>query len=553
MSNIRDENIKRALARHNTVTNSRKNKIDPIIEDETAPDVITIDNGTAPGYNGLEFNSIGDGAIIVDLNLNIVSLNSSAKKITGWSETNLDGRHIEAFFKIIKKSTRQACRITIDHVANDINRLNNCLLVPRNSSGASLRVNASPIKNEIGEIKQILLVLKKEDSFKNFDISNYYKFKHDNFVTITRGLLHDLNNYFTPLLANLSMLKMDTSQDNENYARILQCEMSLIKAIDFMQKFSLISETSHLKKEIESIAEIVSSSVDLILSGTNIKFELNISESLKPVEVDKNKIILALYNILKIYRESLHDGGSLRISIENYENNNNEFLPLEEMDYIKISIEDLSNQVNFSDMEFRSDHSIDAAENTNALGLTLSFNIIKEHGGLFDYENLDENTKAFIYLPVYSEEVLFLEEKNEQLNEIVEAPAEISNEKKKNVLVMDDNKLVAGTLAEMLLSLGCSVHIVNNGEEALKAYSEACSGDRMFDIAFLDLTIPGGMGAKAIVKSLSAINSDVKFVVLSGSPNHPVMINFKDYGFDTFITKPFDLSQIRSVVEGLMD
>ena len=552
MSEIRDENIRRAIAQNNKVSNQRQNKIDPMIEDEQVSEIITIDNSTESRVSGLEFNSIGDGAIIIDLNLNIVSLNNSAKKITGWSEKNLEGRHIEAFFKIIKKSTRQNCRITIDHVANDINRLNNCLLVPRNSSGSSLRVNASPIKNEIGEVKQILLVLKKEDNFQNLDISNYYKFKHDNFVTITRGLLHDLNNYFTPLLANLSMLKMDTDQGDENYARIMQCEMSLIKAIDFMQKFSLISETSHLKKEIESIEEIVSSSVDLILSGTNIKFELNISESLKPVEVDKNKIILALYNILKIYRESLHDGGSLRISIENYENNNNEFLPLEEMDYIKISIEDLNNQVNFADMEFRSDHSIDAAENTNALGLTLSFNIIKEHGGLFDYENLDENTKAFIYLPVYSEEVLFLEENNEQIIETVETPAEINN-KKTNVLVMDDNELVAGTLAEMLLSFGCSVHVVNNGEEALKVYSDAGSGDNMFDIAFLDLTIPGGMGAEAIVKSLSAINPDVKFVVLSGSANHPVMLNFKDYGFDTFITKPFDLNQIRSVVEGLAD
>ena len=553
MSDIRDENIRRALIHSKTVSKPRQIKIDPIIEDEQIPEIITIESGTETGNTGLEFNSIGDGAIIVDLDLNIVSFNDSARKITGWEDKELSGRKLESFFKIIKKRNQQNCRITLDNVAEDINRLNNCVLVPRNSSGPSLRVNASPIKNEIGEDKQILLVLKKEENFKHLDITNYYKFKHDNFVTITRGLLHDLNNYFTPLLANLSMLKMDTDQDDENYARILQCELSCIKAIDFMQKFSLISETSHLKKEIESISEIVSSSVDLILSGTNIKFKLDISENLKPVEVDKNKIILALYNILKIYRGSLTEGGSLRISIENYENKDDEFLPLEDLEYIKISIEDLSNQVNFENMEFRSDHSIDSEENTNALGLTLSFNIIKEHGGIFDYENLDENTKAFIYLPVYSEEVLFLEEKNEQVDEEAEIPASNNVKNKTKVLVMDDNQLVANTLAEMLISFGCSVHIVNNGEEALKVYSDVANGDSMFDIAFLDLTIPGGMGAEAIVKSLSAINSNVKFVVLSGSPNHPVMLNFKNYGFDTFITKPFDLNQIRSVVEGLTD
>jgi len=551
MSEISDENIKRAIAHNSPVPKSRVNVIDPIIKDEPLPDRSNYEKNSTDNYSGLEFNSIGDGAIIIDLNLNIVSLNSSAKKITGWSDKELAGDHIETFFKIIKKKSKENCKLTIDGAATDINRLNNSLLVPRNSSGASLRVNASPIKNEIGEIKQILLVLKKEDNFQNVDISNYYKFKHDNFVTITRGLLHDLNNYFTPLLANLSMLKMSADQDDENFTRILQCEMSCIKAIDFMQKFSLISETSHLKKEIESIDDIVRSSVDLILSGTNIKCEFDVSDSLKPVEVDKNKIVLSLYNILKIYRESMKDGGVIKISIQNYENDQIEFLPLEETDYVKITIEDISQLVNFADMEFRSDHSVGSEENTNALGLTLSFNIIKEHGGLFDYDNLDDNTKVYIYIPAFKEEVLFLEEKSEQNTETT-VSTDISTEKK-NILVMDDNELVAGTLAEMLLRLGCTVFIASSGEEALKAYSDASSQNNMFDMAFLDLTIPGGLGAEEIVKSLIAINSEAKLVVLSGSANHPVMQNFKEHGFDSFITKPFNFSQIKSVIDGLTD
>ena len=549
MSEIRDENIRRSLE-YSSSEKPKANIIDPIIKDERMPQNPPYGlSSVANGQGGLEFNSIGDGAIIIDLDLNIVSINKSAKKISGWNQEDITGKHIESLFKIIKKKSSENCRIPVDNATADINRLNNCILVPRNSSGASLRVNASPIKNEIGENKQILLVLKKEDNNQNLDISNYYKFKHDNFVTITRGLLHDLNNYFTPLLANLSMLKMNTGQDDENYARILQCEMSCIKAIDFMQKFSLISETSHLKKEIESISDIVSSSVDLIFSGTNIKCELDIEEELRPVEVDKNKIVLALYNILKIYRESLTDGGFLKISISNFDNEGSEFLPLDKTGYVKISIEDMSSQVNFDELEFKSDLTVNSQENTNALGLTLSFNIIKEHGGLFDYDNLDENTRVFIYIPTFKEEVLFLEEENDQSSQ-----PEISTEtetSKRNVLVMDDNELVAGTLAEMLLRLGCSVYIANNGDEALKAYSDASGNGSMFDIAFLDLTIPGGMGAEEIVRSLTAINSEAKLVVLSGSPNHPVMQNFKEHGFDTFITKPFDFSQIKSVVDGL--
>jgi len=551
MADIRDENIKKGKTLIQSDSKLIPKTIDPIIKDELVFDSPTENKIGVFKGTGIEFNSIGDGALIVDLDLNIISLNKSAKKLTGWNERDLSGSHIETFFKVVKKNNKYSRRISLDSVAKDINKLNNCLLVPTNSSGASLRVSASPIKNEIGDIKQILLILKSEDNFKNLDISNYYKFKHDNFVTITRGLLHDVNNYFTPLLANLSLLKMNADKNDESYERILQCEMSCIKAIDFMQKFSLISETSELKKEIESISDIVSSSVDLIFSGTNIKCEFSISDSLKPVEVDKNQIVLSLYNILKIYRESMTEGGKIKIAIQYFKYDNIEFLPLEDKEYIKITIEDKGNHVNFEDLEFNSDYTFNSEDNTNALGLTLSFNIIKEHGGLFDYDNFDGNTKVYIYIPTSNEEVLFLEDTNEQIYQTSNSPN--NDIEKRNILVMDDNALVAGTLSEMLLKLDCSVFIASSGEEALKAYSDAGSQNKMFEIAFLDLTIPGGLGAEEIVKSLKAINSLAKLVVVSGSTNHPVMQNFKDYGFDSFIRKPFNFGEIKSVIDELSD
>ena len=551
MSDIRDENTKMDKTLNQSDSKLKSNTIDPIIKDELVFDSHTNNKNGVIKSTGIDFNSIGDGALIIDLDLNIISLNKSAEKLTGWSERDLSGSHIENFFKIIRENNKDSSRFSIDSVVKNINKLNNCLLVPTNSSGASLRVSASPIKNEIGDIRQILLVLKSEDDFKNLDISNYYKFKHDNFVTITRGLLHDVNNYFTPLLANLSLLKMNADKNDESYERILQCEMSCIQAIDFMQKFSLISETSELKKEIESISEIVSSSVDLIFSGTNIKCEFCISDSLKPVEVDKNKIVLSLYNILKIYRESMTDGGVLIISIQNFEYDQVEYLPLTDKEYIKITFEDKSNHVNFEDLEFNSDYSFNSQENTNALGLTLSFNIIKEHGGLFDYDYIDDHTKVYIYLPSCTEDVLFLKEDNRIPEDVEESPN--SDKAKLRVLVMDDNELVAGTLAEMLVRLECSVFITHSGEEALKLYSDASSNNEKFDLAFLDLTIPGGMGAEDIIKSLRAIKSDTKIVVLSGLGNHPVMQNFKDYGFDSFIRKPFNFGEIKSVIDGLSD
>lgn len=535
-------------------SDTKVSDINPIIEDEIVIETDSLETaGPAKDRNGFQnsFNSVGDGVIITDLDFNIVSLNQSALLSTGWKENDVVGKKVEDCFKVIKDRKDSNKNIELNSIEEDIDQFNNCLFISKNSVKNSFRISTSPLQNDSGKTTNILLILKSEDQSTNNSSNNFYKFKHDNFVTITKGLIHDLNNHFTPLLANLSLLKFNTEEADENYDRIATCEMSCIKAIDFMQKLSFLCETSSLKKELASISEVINSSIDLILSGTKIKCNYNIQDSLKPVEVDKNKIVQALYNIVKVYRDSMKEGGAINVTVENFEKEQNEFLPLEDNDYIRITIEDDGNGINLDEIEFKAEYQFDSKENTDALGLTMAFNIIKEHDGFFDIDSItDQNTKVYLYIPTLDEDVLFLDKDSQDLmvsDEIID-----NSNRKLNILVMDDNDSVSGSLADMLAKLDCGVLIAKNGEEALKLYSEASGKDESFDVAILDLTIPGGMGAEEIVKSLKAINSDVKLVVTSGTADHPVMQNFRRHGFDSFILKPFDFAEIRSVIDGLM-
>ena len=533
---------------------SRKRVIKPVIEDEILDDVLNSGSSskTEDSISFSAFNSVGDGVIVTDLDFNMVSINQSAQLLTGWREKEILGKKVDECFRVVKENKSGNTYIELDPNEKDIDFFNNKLFVSKNGIKNSFAVNSSPLQNDSGKTTNILLMLKIKDRSQKVSTNNFYKYKHDNFVTITKGLLHDLNNYFTPLLANLSLLKYSTDKSDGNYDRISSCEMSCIKAIDFMQKLTFLCETSTLKKEPTSISEVINTSVELILSGTNIKCEYKIKGDLKPVEVDKNKIVQALYNIVKIYRDKMTEGGTINIIVEKFEKDQNEFLPLEERDYIKVTIEDEDNSVNLDEIEFNTEYRFNSKDNTDALGLTLAFNVIKEHEGFFDIDSITEHgTKVFLYLPTLEEEMLFLDKKNQE--SVVTEPNVKNENKKLNVLVMDDNDFVSGSLAEMLVNLDCGVYIAKNGEEALKLYSEANNRNEGFDIAILDLTIPGGMGAQEIVKSLKAINSDVKLVVTSGSTDHPAMQNFKDHGFDSFIEKPFDFGELRSVIDGLTD
>lgn len=435
-----------------------------------------------------------------------------------------------------------------EHYNGDIEKKDNNQISPKETDVEKMS-EKTPVDKKVREKIPQEIVDKKE--LPNYSsIEGFYKFKHESFLTITKGLLHDLNNYFSPILANLSLLKMNTSPNDKNYDRICSCELSCIKAVDYIKKLTLINETPTLSKELASISELVESSVDLIISGTNVKCVYIMGEDLKPVEVDKNKLVQALYNIVKIFRDNMKEGGTINVKIQNFVLNDNVYLPLEDKEYIQISIDGDGVEVDMSDIQFNADEDLDSEYNINALGLTMAFNILKEHGGFFDIDSINnKDTKVYLYLPTLEEEVLFLE--NPQ--EIKEGPPDEKDKDKfsYNVLVMDDNEIVAGTMADMLMEIGCNVYIANDGEQAIKIYSDARDRESGFDIAILDLIVPGGQGAKEIVESLKMIKSDVKLIVSSGTSDHPVMKYYKNFGFDAFIKKPININDLRTLLDGL--
>ena len=67
----------------------------------------------------------------------------------------------------------------------------------------------------------------------------------------------------------------------------------------------------------------------------------------------------------------------------------------------------------------------------------------------------------------------------------------------------------------------------------------------------MDLTIPGGMGGQEAISHLLDLDPAVRAVVMSGYSNDPVLANYREYGFQGRIDKPFaadDLARVLSEV-----
>ena len=101
---------------------------------------------------------------------------------------------------------------------------------------------------------------------------------------------------------------------------------------------------------------------------------------------------------------------------------------------------------------------------------------------------------------------------------------------------------------QILKRLGYEVECAIDGTEAINLYQKAKDSGRRFDIVLVDLTIPGGMGGKEVAARLREVDDSVILIVSSGYSNTPVMSEFRKYGFDDVLSKPWSPIHLSEVL-----
>jgi CheY-like chemotaxis protein len=64
----------------------------------------------------------------------------------------------------------------------------------------------------------------------------------------------------------------------------------------------------------------------------------------------------------------------------------------------------------------------------------------------------------------------------------------------------------------------------------------------------MDLTVAGGMGGKEALQRLLAIDPGVKALASSGYSSDPVMSDYRAYGFQGVIAKPYTVEELSRTV-----
>ena len=495
----------------------------------------------------ITLRSIGDGVITTNNKGCVTLLNPVAEKLTGWSNPAASGRPVNEIFRIIHERSREKmpCPVALVLKENKVVELaNHALLISRQGDEIAVADSAAPILGQ-GELRVgVVLVFRDVREEKKLQQERLRSEKLEAVGVLAGGIAHDFNNLLMGLQGSLDLVRLSYDQGFDVTRRYLEkAEKAITQAVSLAQQLLTFAKGGAPVKGEVKLSTLVKESAEFVLHGSQVKAEYVIDEDLWALEIDGGQISQVVNNLVTNARQAMADVGVVRIEISNQEII--EDRTLSPGFYVKVAVSDHGCGIESTVLPHIFEPYYTSKESGNGLGLATCHSIITNHDGSIDVVSEPGIGSTFtFFLPATGQ----LQERSVTDFEVLGA-APAQEAAKGRVLLMDDEAVIREVVSEMLEMLGYEVVAVADGAALLETYQQALEDGLSFQAVLMDLSIPGGMGGRETIGRLRELDSEVKAIVSSGYSQDPVMADYRAYGFDGMVAKPYNVESLLAILQ----
>jgi two-component system cell cycle sensor histidine kinase/response regulator CckA len=482
-------------------------------------------------------NSLNDYMHVIDTDMRIVLFNDAIKK---WNtklglETDVVGCNLFDVFPFLSDvaqseysyvfTTGEILITEETNIFGDMNIITETQKIPIFEDNKVVRIITAI--RDITERKKI-----EEEAIKAQRL--------ESLALLAGGIAHDFNNILTIIMGGISLAMMYTDQIKVQ-EKLADAEKAFSKAKNLTQQLLTFSKGGIPVKKTTFIDELLRDSTIFSLSGSNIKYNFNIPDDLWAVYIDEGQIGQVIGNLVINANQAMPKGGIINIYAQNITLAKGHGLPLEDGQYVKVSIEDQGGGIPEELLPRIFEPYFTTKKDGNGLGLAISHRIIKNHGGYITVESrIEIGTIFHIYLPVSTEPILKANKKEDKEEKIIEG--------KGKILVIDDEEIIQELVFNILTNFGYKVEMVSDNAQAINLYEETKVSNEPFDLIIMDLMMPGEISGLEAIQHLRDFDPEVKAIISSGFSNDPIMINFNEYGFKGAVPKPYGIKELVEAV-----
>jgi DNA-binding response OmpR family regulator len=362
------------------------------------------------------------------------------------------------------------------------------------------------------------------------------------------GIAHDFNNILSIILGNVQLLKVN----NENQSLIQSTEKAVMRAANLSKSLITFSKggTPLLKKG--DILPVIKESLAFILDTSDTTYAIDSEEDIPFLYFDKQQIGQAFNQMILNADQSMSHNGKILIKITQVEITQQKFA-LAKGKYVRITITDKGYGINHENLTRIFDPYFSTQDRGTqkgmGLGLAIAHSIIAQHKGFIEVESVPRKGSHFhVHLPVTKD----LETPVSDIHADFAAIRRNQSTQLK-VLIMDDELDICQMVKKVLARNNIVVDDTNNGEKAILKYKKAYENSHPYDALILDLSVKNGMGGVEAFKHIKSIDKHAKAIISSGYSHNPVMSNYKKYGFNNVLFKPYHLDELLNTLYQTID
>jgi signal transduction histidine kinase len=393
------------------------------------------------------------------------------------------------------------------------------------------------------------LLRKRDQAIEKLEQQLQQAQKMEALGTLVAGVAHEINNPLNLLLYNLPLLQKTwedlmpvlLDQRRREPERtfggftysflkdhlpqlIADMELAVNRVVKIVADLKNFSRRSNIAdKTLLNINTAVHNALRLCqstLAKAGIDVRLELTEKLPDIEGNLQNIEQIVLNILINAAQAVeHPRGAITIRTG--------FNLKDGRVYLQISDNGRGIAPDIADRIFLPFVTDKQAQGGTGLGLSVSYSLVKAHGGEISFENQPSGGATFtVWLPT------------------------VLNRKAAKILVVDDDPMVRQVLMQAL-SLPHS-YLLEEAANGIEASIRL--GMHRPDLMILDVLMPEMDGVEVCrhIRAEPAL-AGMKVIITTGFPNHSKIDELAELGFTHVLAKPFDISQMLDLVKTLLE
>lgn len=502
------------------------------------------------------FDTLAEAVVMTDVSGKIIFLNAAAVTLLDFSRDFMLGRPLGDVLRLVKRETgrpsedpiatalaaheplplfsdsslRRGPGIITRGVAPDAE--------PEPEGAAALPIvwTARAAFTGEGQARGVILIFRDPQSMTLTPDELVRANRFESLGHLAGGIAHDFNNLLTAVLGGISL-----ARDTRNVEALADSERACLAAKNLTRQLLTFAKGGAGVATAVDPRELLEETARIASAGSTSVIAIETAPDVGAVRVDRAEMLQVFQNLVVNALQAMPPpphAPRVELRAANLSVEEGKVAGLPAGDYVEIEVRDNGCGIPPEHLPRIFDPFFSTKKHGTGLGLATVLSLVCKHGGQIAIDTaVNVGTVFTVFLP-----------RTVNTPEAARPRTSILRVGTGRILFMDDDPKILNLTAGMLESLDYKYDLAKNGEEAIALYQRYLNIGRPYDAVVMDITVIGGMGGEETYKALRDLDPEVRAIVSSGYDNEDFERRFLEMGFVGYLTKPYRVHDLGSML-----